>query len=227
MKQITGLSAAGSLAFDDMSGKLEAADGRETWVAADNSTGLAAGDLYFAGANSGPPYDQGGATLHGGSVRRVNDKGEPVHFTCTAEHAGEYISGDELIGRPGTNGGPFERWEASRVAGAAVDSSSGASAGDIYVIYNGSGDHQVDQFNSEGCFEQAFTEALVPEHEAFGGEGLSSVAVDPMTGDVVVSSTSNETIYEFTSLGRYLGQVSGVSQSKHFGFVALFRVKWQ
>jgi len=231
VEQIIGLSATGSLAFDDMSGKLEGAEGygtggqSSTWVAVDNSTDAAKGDVYFAGVASGPPYNQGGAALHGGSVGRVNDNGEPAGFTCAAEHSGEYISGDELIGKPGANSGPFERWERDRVAGVAVDSSSGASAGDmagdIYVIYNGSGDHEVDQFTSEGCFVQAFTESLVPEHEAFGGAGLSSVAVDPTTGDVLVSSTNKETIYEFTSSGVYLGQVSGVSRRKHFGENAL------
>ncbi len=227
VRQIAGLSGSRSLAFDDMSGKLEGAEGygsggpSSTWVAVDNSSDPTAGDVYFAGVSSGPSYNQGGATLHGGSVQRVKDNDEPVHFTCTAEHSEEYISGGELIGKPGTNGGSFERWEEGRVAGVAVDSSSGAATGDIYVIYNGSGDHQVDQFNSKGCFERALTEALVPADEAFGGSGLSSVAVDPTTGDVLVSSTRNQAIYEFTSSGVYLGQVSGVSQSKHFGDDAL------
>jgi hypothetical protein len=213
--QITSIPS-NSLAFDDKSGKLEGA-GNEERVAVDNSTGPAAGDVYRAG---------------GGSVRRYTDEGASAAFTCPGSPA--YIrNGSELIGTPGEVSGSVEGWT---VFGVAVDSGSAGSGvvpGDFYVLNGGDRGTvaepldvpvQIDQFNSEGCFVRAFTEAgslLSP----FEVGSLRGIAVDPVNGDVLVVAegiaATGPVIDELTSSGNYLGQVTGPSPSAPFGDEAM------
>ena len=216
--QITGLQT-NSLAYDEKSETLEGAKEKE-YVAVDNSVGPAEGDVYRAA-----PTKQGAQS---GAVYRTNGSGEPVPFTCAASHSGEYVKGNELTGRPGENGKPGEAWEdtVEPVNGVAVDSGSGPSAGDIYVIYNRGpyGNpleaNQIDEFTSQGCFVRAITGANVPEADVFHGQ-LNGVAVDPVHGDVLVEaqdSAGDQAIDEFTDSGGYLGKITGISQTDQFSF---------
>ena len=216
--QISGIPI-GSLAYDAQSMTLEGAVGEGSeYVAVDNSTGPAAGDVYIASGH--------GLIPQLGTVRRVDAKGEPAPFTCTAPHSEEYVKGGELTGRPGENGKSAETWEGSLnpVTGVAVDSGSGKSAGDVYVIYNHGNytnpleANQVDEFTPEGCFVRAITGVDVPEADAFG-EALHGVAVDPTTGDVLVEaqdSAQNQVIDEFTEAGKFLGEITGSSGADPF-----------
>ena len=200
VRQLTGLPTA-SLAFDDMSGKLEVASGSnpyDEWVATDNSPGLTAGDVYFTRSFAGKA-----------AVTRLNWSGTPEKFTCMAEHAAEYVKGNELSGKPG------EHWAFETVQGIAVNSGGGESEGDVYVVNNTVGAFQVDQFTSAGCFVRAFTGAMVPEVDAFT-QRLYGVAVDPTTSDVLIEDGGNDVIDEFTYGGAYLGKITGVSGKDQF-----------
>ncbi len=203
-----------SLAFDDKSGKLEAAPEPET-VAVDDSTDLFAGDVYDA-APSGhvtPP----------GVVRRTTSEGEPAAFTCAEGISAGYINANgELAGRPGRNGGPVEDWIGENPEKLAVDSGGGESAGYIYVVNDRSGaesgGREVDEFTSAGCFVGAIDGSIEVESngkkevkELFGPR-LFGIAVDPTTGDVLVETDGSDegesVIYEFASSGEYLGQIN-------------------
>ena len=208
-----------SIAFDDKSEEIECA-GVGEWVAVDNSTDLATGDVYRA-TRGGPGSS---------NVARFNDLGEPQDFECSEPHSSEYIVGNNITGRPG------ERWENPQVEGIAVDSGSGPSEGDIYVInnYGGSLGPQVDEFSREGCFVGAITgEHVLVEHdgekeevELFDGY-LRGVAVDPSDEDVLIEASiygsvnGEQAIDEFTGSRKYLGQVTGTSQDEHFDNFAL------
>jgi hypothetical protein len=202
-----------SCAFDHQNGKLYTV-GTKEWVAVDNSTGPDSGDIYHAAQ---------GTTTTGGVVERTNDNGEPAIFTCSAPGSEEYIkNGDDLIGRPGEKGGPVELWPESQLEGIAVDSSNESSAGNIYVINrkNGveNGGMEIDEFASDGCFERAIKGTITKVNEKGEKEieelfsiRLIGIAVDPTNGDVLVVSSGNETIVEFTSSGEYLGKITSAS----------------
>ena len=200
-----------SLAYDDESKELLGASRRDyEYVAVDNTTSPeTAGDVYRAAE-----WEQGSRS---GAVRRVNASGSPEPFACTAEHHEEYVKGNELIGKPG------ETWHSDRdlVDGIAIDSGSGPSAGDIYVINNGGekGGPQVDVFNSKGCFVREITGAAVPEKGAFSDGGLFGIAVDPSDGDMLVEAyggSVTEAVYEFTESGGFLGELTGSSRTDQF-----------
>ena len=136
------------------------------------------------------------------------------------------MKGNELTGTPG------ETWAAAggagQIEGVAVDSSSGNSAGYVYVINNesinslasGSGERAVDVFTSEGCFVREITQANVPEKTAFP-EPIYAVAVDPSNGDVLVEDydapEATDAVYEFTEAGVFLGKLTGRSRAERFG----------
>jgi hypothetical protein len=232
--QLSGIGT-GSLAYDDTSpGKLVGIDGgaEHEFVAVDNSTGLTAGDIYYAKPKVSGKYR--------GSVRRVNADGDPVGFTCLEDGSRPaYINENgELVGQPADPGSP-ELWEATNgapIGGIAVDSGSAVStgAGDIYVVvesyylYPNTSNPRplgVDQFSSEGCFLHEFTESGTPL-EFFDKQDvyLDGIAVDPTTGDLLVETEKNNAgrkgpgvIQEFASSGEYLGQVTGEAESVPFG----------
>ena len=214
--QLTGYSI-GSLAFDDTSGALESAPGTQgqadEWVAVDNSRALEdaefAGDVYFESASHSVP------SL--GVVRRETATHALAPFTCPQGTSEKYIDNGELVGVPG------QKWEnkfAAAVGGIAVDSSSGGSAGDVYVV--GGGGNEVDRFSREGCFLGVVTEAAVPEQGAFADGGVNGIAVDPTDGDLLVEAeainNNQKSVFidEFTASGEYLGRVSGTSKDALF-----------
>ena len=212
---ITGVGTR-SLAFDGKSGKLVGGE-REEYVAVDNSLKQPEvyGDVYRAGLTGAPSEGRG-------TVVRVTESGAPAPFTCTAEHHEEYVKENELTGKPG------ETWTGTSnpVSGVAVDSGSGASAGDIYVINDGGQreGNQVDEFTSEGCFVRAITSANVPETHVFNGS-LYGIAVDPTDGDVLVEAEVGfryQAIYEFTESGEFLGKLTGSSRTDQFGEAGLY-----
>lgn len=206
LSRLAGLSTE-SLAFDDSTGEVYSAGGGK-WIAADDSASLASGDVYIA--------SKGDAEVPG-SVQRYIPRGpdavgEAANFTCSAPGSAEYIKGNELTGKPGESWG-----DGIRVKGVTVAAESGRSAGDIYVI-NNLNPPEVDQYESTGCFLRAFTDAEVKE--GFGLY-LTGVAVDPKTGDVLIQALRRGAIYEFSSSGTYLGQITGTSRKSHFGESAL------
>jgi hypothetical protein len=202
----------GSCAYDDSTGELISTEGEE-WIAVDNSAsmGVTTGDVYIA---------REGSFIKQGYVERVNEKGEPANFTCL-EHGTrpEYISGNRLIGKPGEP----TAWENSEAVGGITVSSSGASAGDIYVIDKAAGDIlEVDVFSSAGCFEQVIKGTINnngEKEELFSGT-LNGLAIDPTNDDILIKGSSGNggwIIGEFTSLGEYLGKITGPSPEVPFG----------
>jgi hypothetical protein len=168
-------------------------------VSVDNSAGPSAGDVYVGGSN-----------LSGSdSVVKFDQNGNP---------AGVEITGAET---PQGSFGLFESFAAvSR--GVAVDGSSGANAGDVYVadIFHG----VIDRFSEEGKFlcqitgkEPAARSAAEKEAECAGATGsevpgggfsANGVAVNPVNGDVYVSDASHAAIDEFNPKGEYVGQIT-------------------
>ena len=209
-----------SLAFDDASDKLVCA-GAEEFVAVDNTTTVknpttgteepshTAGDIYFARET--------------GTVSRVNANGEPANFTCDeGGQTPKYIkNGNELVGDP------QEIWEGiNPVAGVAVDSSSGPSAGDIYVSYSHNPDSRIDVFAPTGCFDREITGPTINEEKSFAGRGPTGLAVDPTDGDILaeakdIAQKDDEVVYEFSESGKLLGEITGRSKTAQFGVSGL------
>ncbi len=173
-------------------------------VAVDNSGGTSAGDVYVAG-------DTYGAT---GFVSK---------FDANGKYAGVQFTGAQTP--QGSFG--FVDWvtlAASR--GIAVDGSSAANKGDVYIA---DAEHDViDRFSEAGMFLCQITgktpsTTQEQEHECAGatgsktpqngftpGGGLSAlgVAVDPVNGDIYVSDPGDTVIDEFNQAGAYIGQIA-------------------
>jgi hypothetical protein len=198
------IESPGSLAFDDLTEQLYTSLYGE-YIAVDNSTSLDEGDVYFASD---------------GAVRRVTSApgGAPVDFDCPG--AAYIRNGNELIGRPAEDGVGVQGWGGGRIQGIAVDSSSGQTAGDIYVLIGGAYlPAQVDVFTPEGCFIRAITghiEEGGKEVALFDGGPLEGIAVDPSDGDLVVTVTRTHSIDEFGASGEFLGQIKGASKGAPF-----------
>ena len=204
VEQLASISAS-SLAFDDTSGKLKSAAGKSgegnNFVAVDNSTSLvdeARGDVYITYATL--TGESGG---HLGFLRRLNPSGGPAPFTCLEDGKSPgYINGaGELTGAPGETWGEYEKAGTDEMMrGVAVDSGSGASAGDVYVVVNNTHYENpviaphLDEFTPAGCFVREFTGAMVPEtengnhNEYVFSQGVDGVAADPTDGDVLIES---------------------------------------
>ncbi len=217
LRQLFGLPVNGC-AFDDSTHELRSVGPRE-WAAVDDSGGMYAGDVYL---------DLAEPEKHPtGSVERVEPGGAPVDFTCSEPGAGEYVEGNRLVGKPEWEGKPAEAWRREAIEGVAV-SSSGGSAGDLYVINNAH--REIDVFTSAGCFVRAISTTRMVERdgrreveELFVSE-LKGVAVDPSDGDVLVKGAvlpSGSAIAEFSSSGGFLGEFVGRSKSSLFGSKSL------
>jgi hypothetical protein len=91
------------------------------------------------------------------------------------------------------------------VAGVAVDNSSGASTGDVYVV--NSETNVVDRFSPTGTLLGTITE--LPSSGPF--EAVRSLAVDPVSGDVYVNVFINEgnagVVGQFSDAGKFLGEI--------------------
>ena len=183
-------------------------------VAVDNATGDpfdgAAGSVYVtqnSGASSG--------------IEKFNAKGEPVEFggakQCEIDKCG-YIKGSEITGIPAE---PFHNGANQEAPTAiAVD-----DEGNIYALdrtYNKEGSGKpggaVVEFNPEGVFVRAFTgeenPGLGANHSGWGASAsaLTGVAVDPQTGDVLVSihntGSSEGAVDVFEPAGHYVEQIT-------------------
>jgi hypothetical protein len=174
-------------------------------VAVDNSTGPSAGDVYVG-------------EFH--AVDKLNSDGT---------YAGIRFTGAE------TPQGSFTNLSLAFVSGAvAVDSSSGANSGDVYVT--DVEDKVVDKFSETGEYlcqlagaetaeltkekvEQEINEGLKatapPEECQLSGSGLSGsfgepagLAVDPANGDLWVADHGNATVDEFNASGKLIGEIT-------------------
>jgi hypothetical protein len=177
-------------------------------LSVDNSTGPSAGDVYVGG-------------LHTSTF-----SGYVYKFDANGKYTGVELKGPE------TPGGSFallslSTFRASR--GLAVDSSSGASKGDVYVA---DAEHLViDRFSESGKFlcqitgkEYASLTSTEQAAECAGSAGSKTpqggftegsyeraalgVAVNPLNGDVYASNPGHDVIDEFNEAGKYIGQIS-------------------
>jgi hypothetical protein len=181
--------------------------------------------VYVAHEQEDPRSPLGDASPKG--IGRFDASGIRVEFNdaqkCEEEKCG-YIKGNEIVGTPSRS---FEHETPQAIA---VD-----SQGIIYVA-GGEERSEVDEYLPSGVFVRAIagneTPGLGGNHErnGFGGK-LQAVAVDPVSGHVLVSVSSNEqdegAVDEFESSGRFLNQVTkteievspGIRQRSHLGSV--------
>jgi hypothetical protein len=168
-------------------------------AAADNSAGPSAGDFYLGGgADIGQPS----------AVQK---------FAADGSYAGVEFDGAD------TPQSSFEliSWTTFARGGIAVDGSSGANAGDVYVA--DVAHNVVDRFSESGEFlcQITGTTPVTSEQEAAecagaagsetpsGGLGLTTgVGVNPVNGHVYVTDATNLVIHEFSEAGGYLGQIA-------------------
>ncbi len=177
-------------------------------LSVDNSTGPSAGDVYVGGLSF---------STFSGYVYK---------FDANGKYSGVELNGSE------TPGGSFAFLSLSTSRGSrglAVDSSSGANKGDVYVA---DAEHLViDRFSESGKFlcqitgkeyaalssaEQAAECAgsagsKTPQDgftEGSNGEAALGVAVNPLNGDVYASDPGHDAIDEFNEAGKYIGQIS-------------------
>ena len=173
---------------------------------------------------------QGGESHQGKSytVEKFDASGGAELFAGSAE----YISGNEITGVPGE---VFDSNTADAPGSVAVN-----KEGNIYVldadydakVHNPVSEGAVVEYNPEGLFVHAFTDAETPglgaDHEGWGtgSEGLNGVAVDPVTGDVFLSLSSRGAgegavdvfePYEPVSghLGKYVQQLTQTAGGAH------------
>ncbi len=161
-------------------------------VAVDNSTGAGAGDLYVGETD----YSTGESR-----VVKVKKDGTyaGVEFNGSATPAGSF----SFIGG------------FSRLGGIAVDSSTGANSGDVYVADGVH--HVVDRFSETGAYECQITGAATASaSECAGASGSKTtaggfepinVAVNKANGDIYVSDVEHMVIDEFNPGGEYIGQI--------------------
>ncbi len=202
---------------------VEGGTGGGVHVAVDNSMDSfdpSAGSVYVThGGNDEPPpvgddLPQGIEKFSAGGEAGdfVNANKEPVSLP--------YVKDNEITGIPGES---FSEEIRGTPGSVAVD-----QAGDIYAVdlnynwktKNNSLESAIVEFGPEGVFLRAFTGEGTPgvgeDHEGFGGE-LRGVAVDPVTGDVLVSvinrSRAEGVVDEFGSSGGFVDQITGVEVS--------------
>jgi hypothetical protein len=177
-------------------------------LSVDNSTGPSTGDVYVGGLSF---------SSFSGYVYKFDANGK---YTGVELNGSETPSGSFAFFSPSTGRG-------SR--GLAVDSSSGANKGDVYVA---DAEHLViDRFSESGKFlcqisgrEYASLSSTEQAAECAGSAGSKTpqggftegssqeavlgVAVNPLNGDVYVSDPSHGVIDEFNEAGEYIGEIS-------------------
>src|SRR5487761_1618888 len=177
-------------------------------LSVDNSTGPSAGDVYVGGLSFS------------------NFSGYLYKFDANGKYTGVELNGSE------TPGGSFAFFSLSTEKGSrglAVDSSSGANKGDVYVA---DAEHLVVvRFSDSGKFVCEITgrdyASLSSTEKAVEGAGpagsktpqggfaegsveeaVLGVAVNPLNGDVYASNPGHAVIDEFNEAGEYVGQIS-------------------
>jgi hypothetical protein len=168
-----------------------------TGVAVDDSSGAGKGDVYV---------DELSLATHTGAV----DK-----FEANGKYAGVQITGAET---PQGFFSPIRALGSGELAGVAVDSTSGANSGDVYVV---DVRHDiVDRFSESGHYICQITGTITPSPSECNGAGGSAtpngsfeptgVAVDS-TGNVYVSDRVHDVIDQFGPAGAYVSQISGAN----------------
>jgi hypothetical protein len=123
----------------------------------------------------------------------VVDRGAGQVDRFTASEAAKGEAGQQLTGV--TLVAPF---------GVAVDDSSDASRGDVYVTDPAEG--VIDKFNGvTGKYESQIDGSETPDVQSRGFEP-AGVGVDPANGDVFVSDAHNGVVDVFTAAGKYSAQ---------------------
>jgi hypothetical protein len=166
-----------------------------------------------AGPSAGDVYAGGGVNEGGGFKPRV------FKFERNGRYAGVEFDGGETP--QGSFSLAFFSGSGLHRGSIAVDGSTGAHAGDVYIA---DAEHNViDRFSEEGkflCQITGRTPASTEEEEAecagatgsltpAGGFGQTSgVAVDPRNGDVYVSDAANGVVDKFNEAGEYIGQLA-------------------
>ncbi len=169
------------------------------YMTVDGSTGASAGTVYVTTGGSGAR-----------TLSKFNAKGEPENFTDSAP----YISGNQITGDEEE---PVLKGQQGEFGALAVD-----AQGDIFVTSSEAirrTEPAVLEYRPSGELFRVFTGHETPGFEAstdnggFGGTP-SALAVDPITGDLLVSLTGargNGAIDEFDSAGHYLNQITATS----------------
>ena len=152
-----------------------------------------------------------------GGISKFNPRGEaePFTFANSCSEAPEcYVVGNKIRGLPGRPTGIFG---SANIKGVAI-----AANGDIYAA-NGEM-HTIDEYQPSGQFVQAFEldGSEVPRLSDFG-EHIESVAIDPVSGHVLVSVTTGQTpegsfgaIDEFdAATGKYVAQLTQAPGGGH------------
>jgi hypothetical protein len=163
------------------------------FLAVDNSAGPSAGDLYI------------GESQFGSAESRVFQT-DPAGIATGVE-----LDGSET---PAGSFGFLDTQNFRAADGPAVDGSTGARAGDVYVpdVING----VVDLFDESGHYVCQITGSATPsasECAATGSEtpagGLVplSVAVNPTNGDLAVGDARG-IVYEFDEVGNFVGEIA-------------------
>ncbi len=180
--------------------------GRGAQLTVDNSNEATAGSVYVVSRDDG-------------TVSKFGPSGEPVDFSGSAS----YIKGNQITGvatRSFSN--------LNTPVGVVVD-----SHGNIYTTMPeyehglGEEDSAVLEYSPSGVFLRAITGQETPGIEGnrdrggFGGD-FRSVAVDPVSGDILVGLTGGGgvgVVDEFDSSGRFLTQIRETSPGHRLGEV--------
>ena len=178
--------------------------GQSPLFAIDNSSEPSAGDLYVTKLYEGQIER---FTATGAPAGFVNAKGEPVNLP--------YVSGNVIIGTPMLKY-PFS------AEGIAID-----SHGDIYAVASGpfpESRQGIVEFGPSGVFLGAISGEETPgvdgdRHEGGWGGRLTGLAVDPVSGDILVGVDSGA-VDEFDSTGSFRSQITETSEGQPLGQVA-------
>lgn len=174
-------------------------------MAVDNSSGPSAGDVYVGGATENAPS-------------------HVYKFAANGKYAGVQLNGSET---PQKSFGLVYKTTHEGSHGIAVDGSTGANKGDVYVF---DVEHMVvDRFGEDGEFkceisgkEYGSLSAEEQKAECAGPAGSKTqqggfttrflgapgIAVDPLNGDVYVSDPGSDVIDEFNEKGEYISQIA-------------------
>ena len=156
-------------------------------LAVDNSGGESNGVIYVGEPNQSTFIDPTVNAFAPGQL--------PVDFSAHQP----YISANEILGEQLPLPGGQHTINVSDIA---VD-----PAGDIYLVDSSAG--VVVELRSSGELLRIFNGAEVP-----GGLGLTGIAIDPTSGNVLL--VSNSVVDEFSPTGKFLEQLTGPSPSEPF-----------
>ena len=208
ISELSGSVSNRSIALNDSTGYLYAANGGPVTVEVfdntgtlsavwptENECGVDSVAVNNSGTSSqGTVYIARTCTEH---IQAVNAEDQPVSFSDTSA---PYISANHITGTPTGPAGSVVSF--GEIANIATDGD-----GNIYAV-----DRQtkvVDEFKSTGEFVRTFSGTGAPG--GFSSE-LSGVAVDPTNGNVLIVDQGNHVVDEFSSSGEYLDQLTGFGE---------------